>query len=143
MDWRRNLVEDYVYLTTNDESDFKFDLTNTNMISSIESVKKRICSKVKIVVFAGWYLFFSFSYVAILISSSSISMMMLSITMIYVSNNIGSFLYSNFIDHVIFRFDSERRSGFVFFWIRFLRKWYLRYVFFIERSWRFFIMILE
>ena len=78
---------------TNDESDFKFDLTNTNMISSMESVRKSICSKVeKKKSSLGDVAFFSFPYVAVLLSSSSISMMMLSISWIYVSKNTGSFV---------------------------------------------------
>ena len=32
--------EDYVYLTTDDESNFKYDLIYGNMISFIESVRK-------------------------------------------------------------------------------------------------------
>ena len=53
VEWRHYLAEDFVYLTTDDESGFKFDLTNTNMISSIESVRKSICSKVENIVLAG------------------------------------------------------------------------------------------
>ena len=99
MEWRHNLDEDYVYLTTNDESDFKFDLTNTNIISSIGSVRKSIYSKVENIVLAEDVTFFSFPYVAVLLSSSSISIVMLSIPVICVSNNTGSFIQSNAIDH--------------------------------------------
>ena len=142
VEWRHYLAEDYVYLTTDDESGFKFDLTNTNMISSIESVRKSFCSKVENIVLAGWCYFLLLSvcccFVIVLLyfdcdAFDSGDMREQQYRIIYAVKCNWSF----------FRFDYERRSGFVFSCIRFLRNLYLRYVFFIERSWRFSSMILE
>ena len=142
VEWRHYLAEDYVYLTTVDESDFKFDLTNTKMTSSIESVRKSICSKVEHVVLAGWCCFLLLSvcccFVTVLLyfdddAFDSVDMRQKKYGIICVVKYNWSFFW----------FDCRRRSGFVFSCIRILRKWYLRYVFFIEKSWRFFNMILE